>query len=307
MFLPESSYKPCLKDISQRLTKELKCRLENDPLAKKWFYESFGLPATYNISNVLDNIREFFPDTPIKLLKDVFQALELHDLVEILEKALKPRTLRPTLPLKDIKKMTDASNRPTRFYNEAAVLIIDTGTGLSHSKTGIRIGSFFEEFNSRSRVTTVTTTLPRLSGVIRRWRQTHFGLEDSYAAERTQKGIKRDLQMELIDRLKVFRGTMSSGNYSADVERLLRTEELETKKELEEYIEVRGMKKEDKKVTIETKINQTEKELQKETEKFQMILAEWLLLYKGWIIQWLILIIIHSKYFPNSDWLKTHV
>ena len=307
MFLPESSYKPCLKDISQRLTKELKCRLENDPLAKKWFYESFGLPATYNISNVLDNISEFFPDTPIKLLKDVFQALELHDLVEILEKALKPRTLRPTLPLKDIKKMTDASNRPTRFYNEAAVLIIDTGTGLSHSKTGIRIGSFFEEFNSRSRVTTVTTTLPRLSGVIRRWRQTQLSLEDSYAAERTQKGIKRDLQMELVDRLKVFRGTMSSGNYSADVEKLLRTEELETKKELKEYIEVRGMKEEDKKVTIETKINQTEKELQKETEKIQMILAEWSLLYKGWIIQWLILIIIHSKYFPNSDWLKTHV
>ena len=102
--LLESSYKPYLKDISRRLTTELMCRLENDPLAKKWFYESFGLPATYNISGVLEDISEFFPDTPIKLLKDVFQALELHDLVEILEKATKPRTLRPTLPLKEIKK-----------------------------------------------------------------------------------------------------------------------------------------------------------------------------------------------------------
>ena len=102
--LLESSYKPYLKDIPTRLTTELMCRLENDPLAKKWFYESFGLPVTYTISDVLENISEFFPDTPIKLLKDVFQALELHDLVEILERALKPRTLRPTLPLKEIKK-----------------------------------------------------------------------------------------------------------------------------------------------------------------------------------------------------------
>ena len=280
----------------------MKCRLENDPLAKKWFYESFRLPATYNISDVLDNISESFPDTPIKLLKDVFQALELHDLVEILEKALKPRTLRPTLPLKEIKKMTNVSNRPTRFYNEAAVLIIDTGTGLSHSVTGISIGSFFEEFNSRSKVTSVTTTLPRLSMVKRRWEQTHFSLEDSHAAERTQKGIEQELQVELELRLE----SISVGNYPADVERLLRTEELETKKELEEYIEMRGMKKKDKKVALETKINQTEKELQKETEKIQMILAEWLLLCTGWIIKWLIFIIIDSKYFPDSDWLKTH-
>ena len=163
--LLDSSYKPYLKDLSKKVTTELKCRLENDPLALKWFYESFGLSATNTISDILENISEFFPDTPLKLLKDVFQALELHDLVEILEK-VKPRTLLPTLPLKEIKKMTNASNRPTRYYNEVAVLIIDTGTSRAHSKTGIRIGSFFKEFNSRSRVSTVTTTLPRLSDVI---------------------------------------------------------------------------------------------------------------------------------------------
>ena len=102
--LSESPYKPYLKDLSMEVTTELMCRLDNDPLAKKWFYESFGLPATCTKSDVLGNISELFPDIPIKLLKDVFQALELHDLVEILEKVLKPRMLRPTLPLKEIKK-----------------------------------------------------------------------------------------------------------------------------------------------------------------------------------------------------------
>ena len=278
----ESAYKPYLKDLSMNLTTELKCRLENDPLAKKWFCESFGLPAPYTKSDVLENINELFPDTPIKLLKDVFQALELHDLVEILEKVLKPRTLRPTLPLKEIKNLTNASNRPTRYYNEAAVLIIDTGTGRAHSKTE-RIGSFFKEFNSRSRVTTVTTTWLRLSDVIRRWRETQFSLEDRHAAERTQKRIERDLQEELELKLKDLE-SISLRNYPADVERQLRTEELETKKELEEYIEMRKKKKKDRKLAIEKKINQTREEQQEKKRNFQIILEEWVLC-EGWIIQ----------------------
>ena len=274
--LLDSSYKPYLKDLSKKVTTELKCRLEKDPMALKWFYESFGLPPTYTISDILENIIELFPDTPLKLLTDVFQALELHDLVEILEK-VKPRTLRPTLPLKEIKKMTNASNRPTRYYNEVAVLIIDTGTGRAHSKTGIRIGSFFKEFNSRSRVSTVTTTLPRLTAVLRRWLHTQLSLENRHEAEETQKFFERELRLKHLER-------RSLGNLAADVERQLRTEELETKKELEEYIEMRKMKKKDKKLAIEKKINQTWKEQQEKKGNFQRILEEWLLLYKGWII-----------------------
>ena len=281
--LLDSPYKPYLKDLSKKVTTELKCRLEKDPLALKWFYESFGLSATYTVSDILENISELFPDTPLKLLKDVFQALELHDLVEILEK-LKPRTLRPTLPLKEIKKMSSASNRPTRYYNEVAVLIIDTGTGRGHSKTGIRIGSFFKEFNSRSRVSTVTTTLPRSSDVIRRWRETQFSLDHRFGVEETQRKMERAFKDELELALKDLK-SISLGNYPADLERQLRTEELETRKELEEYIEMRKMKKKGKKLAIEKKINQTREEQQEKKGKFQLILEEWVLLCKGWIIQ----------------------
>lgn len=264
------------------VTTELKCRLRSDPLAKKWFYESFGLPVTYSKSDVLGNISELFPDTPIKLLKDVFQALELHDLVEILEKVLKPRTLRPTLPLKEIKKMTNSSNRPTRYYNEAAVLVIDTRTGRAHSKTG-RIGSFFKEFNSQSRVTTVTTTLPRLSGVTNRWQARLFDFESGHP-EGIRKRIELLQREELELRLRDLKGWISLGNYPADVERLLRTEEVEMKKELEEHKAIMRMKKKDKRVTIEKNINQMKEELQKEKEKIEMILEEWVLC-KGGVIQ----------------------
>ena len=97
---------------------ELKWRLENDPTGKKWFLESFGLAPT--ISEVLENIDELFPDTPAKLLKEVFEALELYDLAELMEKA-KRRTLRPAFPLRELRKTFNASKRPTRFYSKVAV------------------------------------------------------------------------------------------------------------------------------------------------------------------------------------------
>ena len=282
LYLLDSSYTPYLKDFSKKVTTELKCRLENDPLALKWFYESFGLPATYTVTDILDNISELFPDTPLKLLKDVFQALELHDLVEILEK-VKPRTLRPTLPLKEIKKMTNASNRPTRYYNEVAVLIIDTGTDEAHSKTGISIGSLFKELNSRSRVSTVKTTWSRSFEVLRCWRETQLSLENRHEVKETEKFIEQILRNKLEPELKYLKRILSLGNLPASA--LLMTEELEAKKELEEYIEMTKMKKKDKKLAIQKKINQTRKEQQEKEGKFQLLLEEWVLLCKGWIIR----------------------
>ena len=48
-------------------------------------------------------------------------------------------------------------------------------------------------------------------------------------------------------------------------------------KELEEYKAIMRMKKKDKRVTIEKNINQMKEELQKEKEKIEMILEEWVL------------------------------
>ena len=45
--------------------------------------------------------------------------------------------------------------------------------------------------------------------------------------------------------------------------------------ELQEYIEMRKMKKKDRKVTIANNIGETTQELQKEREKFKMTLDKW--------------------------------
>ena len=137
------------------MTTELTSRLLSDPTALDRFYRSFGLDSTKFYSRRGQwSITEFFPDTPIKMLKDVFEALKLYDLVELLERVTKPRTLHPALSLKEIETLEDASNRPTKFYNKAEVLIIQDDEGIVGNNVE-KIGTFFQTLNSQTQVTTL--------------------------------------------------------------------------------------------------------------------------------------------------------
>ena len=96
-----------------------------------------------------------FPDTPIKMLKEVFGALHLYDLVELLQRVSKPRTLHPALSLKEIENLQDASNRPTKFYSKAKVLIVHNDEVIV-SNNAEKIGTFFKALNSQTQVTTLS-------------------------------------------------------------------------------------------------------------------------------------------------------
>lgn len=96
-----------------------------------------------------------FPDTPIKMLKEVFGALHLYDLVELLERVTKPRTLHPALSLKEIENLQDASNCPAKFYSKAKVLIIHNDEGIVGNNAE-KIGTFFKALNSQTQVTTLS-------------------------------------------------------------------------------------------------------------------------------------------------------
>ena len=137
------------------MTTELTSRLLSDPSALDRFYRSFGLDSTKFYSRRGQwSITEFFPDTPIKMLKDVFEALKLYDLVELLERVTKPRTLHPALSLKEIETLEDASNRPAKFYNKAEVLIIQNDEDIVGNNVE-KIGTFFKTLNSQTQVTTL--------------------------------------------------------------------------------------------------------------------------------------------------------
>ena len=138
------------------MTTELTSRLLSDPTALDRFYRSFGLDSTKFYSRRGQwSITEFFPDTPIKMLKEVFEALKLYDLVELLERVTKPRTLHPALSLKEIETLQDARNRPTKFFNKAEVLIILNDEGVAGNNAE-KIGTFFKTLNSQTQVTTLS-------------------------------------------------------------------------------------------------------------------------------------------------------
>ena len=135
------------------MTTELTYRLLSDPTALDRFYRSFGLDTTKFYSRRGQwSITEFFPDTPIKMLKEIFEALKLYDLVELLERVTKPRTLHPALSLKEIATLQDASDRPTKFYSKAEVLIIQNDENVVGNNAE-KIGIFFKALNSQTQVT----------------------------------------------------------------------------------------------------------------------------------------------------------
>ena len=117
----------------------------------------------------LDSISELFPDTPIKLLRDVFEELQLYDLVGFLAK-VKPRTLLLSVPPKEIRESLNASERATKFYHKAKVLIIEYIDEQSAVETCFKnIGSFFEALHPESQITGVTVKVFRTTD--KRYRQ----------------------------------------------------------------------------------------------------------------------------------------
>ena len=82
-----------------------------------------------------------------RLLIDFCRALQLYDLVEFLEKAAKPRTLRPALPLKEIAKLPSDSKRPTTFYSKVKIVFVGDG-----EETFDAIGNFFKKICPGSKI-----------------------------------------------------------------------------------------------------------------------------------------------------------
>ncbi len=170
-----------MKDLSGRVISQLNTRLEGDEVAKNHVYESFGISGLfppskdiYGIGSPSQDIFKLFPDTPVKFLKDVFEALQLYDLVELFpEKPQKARSLRLALPLQEIEKLRKtADGRPTTYHSSAAVLIIADKTKSSAE----RIKNFFKGLNSKSDVTVIqyrtqdpNKTKMEASAVIDRW------------------------------------------------------------------------------------------------------------------------------------------
>ena len=275
-----------MKDLSKEVTEELTFRLNRNKDIQNQFYRSFGLHPDLPYDE-LTNIRNIFPDTPVKMLKEVFEALQLFDFAELLEKATKPRTLRPALPLKEIEKLSNVSNRPTKVYSKAEVLIIELCEGPQTAadndrNDAERFGSFFKALNSQNEITTLTSNHLKKSIVeldylmkVKKEEETvdrrEGEREKNLKTLRENREVRKRFFRYLPPRSKLVleKGEVGIGRLEG---RLVPQDEEESalKKKLNELTESRKKWNNERKPSIEEQIQEKEEELQNETEKLEI-------------------------------------
>ena len=224
---------------------------------------------------------------------------------EFLEKAAKRRTLRPALPLKEIEKLSKVSNRPTKVYSKAKVLIVEFGEDY---RTSVETAaSVFRAQNSRNEVTTSSFNglSADLDKLLKSKRDDES--EDRKARER-EEDLKMLLQNKIADSYNKWKTRREKLERQSDVDYdsyweedyeiarqheatfLTKTdeqrlsvfykEEPEMKNELKELTEKIEKWKNERKPLIEKQIKQKEEELKKEIEKLEMtvlsVIDEWI-------------------------------
>ena len=181
-FLSGDDHKLCWKDLSSEVIRKLERRLKNDQTAFKQICQSFGIDRSlfFYRASTLSGILRMFPDTPVKLLKEVFEALQLYDLIDLLEEG-KPRatrSLRPALRSQEIEKLGNPDDCPISYHSSVAVLIIDFEENFDTEG----IEKFFKGLNTKSEVTVM-----RCSNVIAAVRSF------SRSLEKMNEEIKREM------------------------------------------------------------------------------------------------------------------
>ena len=143
--------------MDTRVLSEIQERLERDYDALKLVLQSFGISKKPLRLRNFSSIFQLFPDTPVTMLKDVFDALQLYDLLELLEikSAIKPlRSLQLAYTLDEIKKLNGVADLPTTYHSCGAVLIITDDENVSSASA---IKTFFTDLDNKSDVTEILT------------------------------------------------------------------------------------------------------------------------------------------------------
>ena len=149
---------PRLVHVDKKVISKIQNRLDWDDDASKRVIQSFGITTSPRLrTRNFSSIVKFFPETPVTMLKDVFEALQLYDLLELLEmkSAIKPHgSLKLAYTKDEIKKMSGVADLPTTYHSCGAVLIITDDENVSNASA---IKTFFTDIDNKSDVTEILT------------------------------------------------------------------------------------------------------------------------------------------------------
>ncbi|KAL9984365.1 hypothetical protein ACROYT_G006650 [Oculina patagonica] len=273
-----------LKDLSGDVTQELIGRLYADEAAREKFYRFFGLKMQDRYP-ILKNIGQMFPDTTVNVLKECFEALQLYDLTELLEK-VRPRSLRPALTPEQVENLQRTDDRPTKYHSDVAVLVInyiEEGDNVKKDNEE-KIEVFFKALNPRNEVAITSMTFSQETRKIVQEtarnkieedqlkdeeRSIRYQLEIELPRQRERLEKKPEMQMEKEGKRRL-RYIPSRGRKLTPSE--IEQQELRLRRELDDCIEKRAKLREQ----IEKNIEKMKEQLKKAEKAILLAMVKWI-------------------------------
>ena len=129
-------------------------KLYADTVGLERVFRFFGLKVDFRPSSHVSCMRQIahsFPNTPVDLMRQCFEALQMYDLVDLLEKAVKTSSLRPVLSSGEVETLR-TGNLPTKSHNNVVVLVVNESADKDLNQ---KIEGFFKELNSQNDVTVI--------------------------------------------------------------------------------------------------------------------------------------------------------
>ena len=129
-------------------------KLSADKVGLDRVFQFFGLKVDFRRSSHVSCMRQIahsFPYTPVDLMRQCFEALQMYDLVDLLEKAVKTSSLRPVLSSGEVETLR-TGNLPTKSHNNVVVLVVNESADKDLNQ---KIEGFFKELNSQNDVTVI--------------------------------------------------------------------------------------------------------------------------------------------------------
>ena len=133
-------------------------KLSVDKVGLERVFRFFGLKVDFKSSShvsFMKRITRSFPNTPVDLMRQCFEALQMYDLVDLLEKAVKTISLRPVLSSGEVETLR-TGNLPTKSHNNVVVLVVNDSADKNFNQ---KIEGFFKELNSQNDVTVIGSSL----------------------------------------------------------------------------------------------------------------------------------------------------
>ena len=132
-------------------------KLSADKVGLERVFRFFGLKVDFRPSRHVSCVRQIahsFPNTPVDLMRQCFEALQMYDLVDLLEKAVKTVSLRPVLSSGEVETLR-TGNLPTKSHNNVVVLVVNDSADKDLNQ---KIEGFFKELNSQNDVTVMRSS-----------------------------------------------------------------------------------------------------------------------------------------------------